>query len=72
MSTTEVTLVWVTVTHGAVTQVISSTWTQRFSSMYSTIGTVPTGAIGLGTIKGEVGTTRTYQVLNTSSTKASK
>ncbi|AWU75760.1 uncharacterized protein C5L36_0B09980 [Pichia kudriavzevii] len=54
------TIVWITTTSGAVTVVYSSGWVQTFTDMYSTVQSVPTGSIGLGTLKGTVGTQRRY------------
>ncbi|OWB58843.1 hypothetical protein B5S28_g4927 [[Candida] boidinii] len=62
------TIAWVTiqaVTGGITTS--SFYFSQKFSSMYLTIATPPSGTVGLGTIKGTVGTVRTYAKVTASS-----
>lgn len=60
-TSSDFTVVWLTHTIKGVTTTVSSHWIQSFSSMYTAVSTVPAGTIGLGTLSGTVGTTRTYR-----------
>lgn len=60
-STTLVTLIWVTITRsdgGLAT--VQTTYSQSFSSLYSVVPTVLSGAIGIGFLSGTVGDIRSY------------
>jgi hypothetical protein len=57
------TYVWITVTHGTYLYPTQITYTQEFTSMYQTVQTWSSGSIGLGTIKGTIGTVRQYKTL---------
>lgn len=60
-STKTTTLVWVTGTDSAgLTATTQSAYTQKFSSMYTSVATYESGSIGLGSLSGEVGDIRTY------------
>ncbi|ODV91653.1 hypothetical protein CANCADRAFT_223 [Tortispora caseinolytica NRRL Y-17796] len=54
------TTVWATSIVGGVTNTYLSTYTQQFSSLYSTFYQPSSGTVGLGSISGEVGTVRVY------------
>lgn len=45
---------------------VQTTYSQRFTSFYSTIATPATGSVGLGTISGTVGTVKTNNFLTVS------
>lgn len=62
-STVDNTIVWMTTTEGGITSVYSTAWVQTFTSMYSKVAIPSSGAIGLGTISGTVGTPRYYKTL---------
>ena len=57
------TYVWITVTQNGLPVAISTAYVQQFTPMYETIQTWSSGEVGLGSLKGQVGTTRTYQVV---------
>ncbi|CAM9018561.1 hypothetical protein WICANDRAFT_83413 [Wickerhamomyces anomalus NRRL Y-366-8] len=58
------TLVWVTGTNEeGITQTTQSAYTEVFKSFYTSVEVPPKGSIGLGTIKGTVGTLRKYPSL---------
>ncbi|KAH3898674.1 uncharacterized protein SCODWIG_01016 [Saccharomycodes ludwigii] len=50
---------WVTIVTFGQTTVIQTTFAQRFTTQYSALSTPSSGAIGLGTLSGEVGITQT-------------
>ena len=57
------TYVWITITQNGLPVAISSAYVQQFTKMYDTIETWSSGTIGLGSIHGEIGTTKTYRVV---------
>lgn len=58
--TTAPTSVWVTTTVNGALATIQAQYTQSFQPPASLAAAVPSGGIGLGSISGEVGNTRTY------------
>ncbi|ODV73556.1 KRE1 domain-containing protein CYBJADRAFT_86317 [Cyberlindnera jadinii NRRL Y-1542] len=55
------TYIWATGTDAAgVLQTTQSAYSQQFTRRWSTVASVPTGTIGLGTLEGTIGTVRTY------------
>ncbi|TID30696.1 hypothetical protein CANINC_000612 [Pichia inconspicua] len=63
------TYVWITLTEGTLVYATSITYTQQFTSMYSSIGTWSSGVIGLGSIDGTVGTIREYKTITLTDSK---
>ncbi|GME69428.1 unnamed protein product [[Candida] boidinii] len=59
--TPDPTSVWVTGTISGKTETYQTTYSQSFYSLWTTVATPSTGTIGLGTLKGTVGTVRTYR-----------
>lgn len=55
------TIIWVTYTKGYTTTQ-STTFAQRFKSMYTSSEKPSSGSIGLGTISGQVGVVKSYAV----------
>ncbi|KAG0689274.1 hypothetical protein C6P40_005330 [Pichia californica] len=55
------TWIWVTLTKGVVVYATTTPYYQSFYPMYTTVSTWSSGSVGLGTITGTVGTTRTYR-----------
>lgn len=58
------TLIWVTTTSRGNAATIQVTFTQSFTSFYTTVETPPAGSVGLGTIRGTVGNIRTYRTVS--------
>lgn len=66
-TSTSATVVYYTTVIGGVTTTPSSHYSQKFTSMYSTVDTPSAGEIGLGTLTGTVGVLRTYEEVTVSS-----
>jgi hypothetical protein len=45
---------------------VQTTYSQKFTSFYSTVETPPSGSVGLGTISGSVGVVRTNNYVTVS------
>ncbi|KAK9463577.1 uncharacterized protein V1516DRAFT_40857 [Lipomyces oligophaga] len=64
-ATPDPTYVWITITTNGVLITTSTPYVQEFSSMYTSLATLSTGSIGLGTISGTVGSVRAASVTTT-------
>lgn len=60
------TMVWVTTTVGGITTVVQATYTQTFAPVPTEAPEVSLGKVGMGSLSGAVGTTRTYDTTTVS------